>query len=133
MEMPLIGWRVVILVAVAIVAAYLGVALLRLALLRGRKPAAETAPERAAASAAPAADALWKAEMEDEMRRLAQELNSVREEFAQLRAMKSMAPQYGDAVGLAQQGLSADDIAGRCGISVGEAELILALARKPPD
>lgn len=131
MENPVIDWRIAVLVAVAVVAAYLGVALSRLLQLRGTRPPAPGAAARSAP--APASDALWKAEMEDELRRVAGELAALRDELTQLRAMKSVAPQYGDAVALAQQGLAAADIAERCGISVGEAELILALARKPPD
>lgn len=129
MDPAAIGWREALLAAVVIVALWLGLTLFRLAQLGATRRASASA----AGVAAPplASDALWKAEMEDELRRLSTELAAMREELTQLRAMKSVAPQYGDAVGLAQRGMDAEAIAGRCGISVAEAELIRALARQP--
>lgn len=50
-------------------------------------------------------------------------------EIAALRNARSVSPQYGEAVVLAQRGLESDAIAERCGISVSEAELVAALAR----
>ncbi|MCX9156893.1 DUF2802 domain-containing protein [Niveibacterium sp. 24ML] len=50
-------------------------------------------------------------------------------EIAALRNARSVSPQYGEAVVLAQRGLETEAIAERCGISVSEAELVAALSR----
>lgn len=64
---------------------------------------------------------------------LREEVASLREtlsaEIAALRNARSVSPQYGEAVVLAQRGLETDAIAERCGISISEAELVAALAR----
>ena len=75
---------------------------------------------------------------------MASELASLREEVADLRrrlegvearlaAAEADKPAedtpYGRAVRLAREGLSAQELASRCGISRGEAELIIALNR----
>ena len=64
---------------------------------------------------------------------LREEFESSREslaaEIASLRNARSVSPQYGEAVVLAQRGLETEAIAERCGISVSEAELVAALAR----
>ena len=57
-----------------------------------------------------------------EMARLALELR-------QLKIVHNTSPMYAEAVTLAQQGVSTADIADRCGISLGEAELVAALAQ----
>lgn len=129
MDLSVIGWREAILLALLVAALYFGVASFRLLGLRRRTVAVPAAPVEKTAT--PASDALWRAEIDDELRRLNDEVSALRQEISQVRALRSVAPQYGDAVGLAQQGMTADAIAERCGISVGEAELILALARKP--
>lgn len=63
----------------------------------------------------------------DEMRA---ELVALRQEVNGLKAVRSMAPQYGEALSLAGRGASAQTIAGNCGISIAEAELVRALSRK---
>lgn len=45
-------------------------------------------------------------------------------------AATAVSPQYGEAMLLARRGLDAHTIAERCGISVGEAELVQSLARR---
>ena len=40
-----------------------------------------------------------------------------------------MSPLYNEAMVLAQKGVDAAGIAGQCGISIGEAELVAALSR----
>jgi flagellar biosynthesis/type III secretory pathway M-ring protein FliF/YscJ len=57
------------------------------------------------------------------------EIAELREQIDMLRNARNVAPQYGEAVGLAQRGLTSDAIAERCGISVSEAELVAALSR----
>lgn len=58
-----------------------------------------------------------------------EELARMGEEIARLKAARNVSPLYNEAMTLAQQGVSADGIAGHCGISVGEAELVAALVR----
>jgi DNA-directed RNA polymerase specialized sigma24 family protein len=120
MPWSMAGWREALLIAVAILAAYLGYALYRLARTQ----------ERPQAVPAPRDDSPWRERIEDELAALRAELAGMRAEIEGLRAMRAVSPQYGEAVELAGQGLSAQDIAARCGISVGEAELVRALSRK---
>ena len=58
-----------------------------------------------------------------------QDLDALRGELDALRNARAVAPQYGEAVALAQRGLDSNAIAERCGISVSEAELVAALSR----
>ena len=60
---------------------------------------------------------------------LREELLRVREELAGIKASRNVSPLYGEAMSLAQRGVTADGIAVQCGISLGEAELVAALAR----
>jgi len=65
-------------------------------------------------------------ELRDELANLRETLSA---DIAALRNARSVSPQYGEAVVLAQRGLETDAIAERCGISISEAELVAALAR----
>lgn len=60
---------------------------------------------------------------------LREELARLAEEVSRLKASRNVSPLYNEAMTLAQQGMPADGIAGHCGISIGEAELVAALAR----
>jgi hypothetical protein len=70
-----------------------------------------------------------------EVEALRAELSQLREHVAKLQAefdkMKSVAVNtpYSQAIQMAQQGLDANQVAASCGISRGEAELIVALYR----
>ncbi len=82
------------------------------------------------------ADELIKSNVEVELQQLRRESAAlrdevlrVREELAGIKASRNVSPLYGEAMSLAQQGVPADGIAGQCGISLGEAELVAALAR----
>lgn len=57
------------------------------------------------------------------------ELDSMAEELRQLKATRNVAPIYSEAMMLAQHGEAPAGIAAQCGISIGEAELVAALAR----
>lgn len=57
------------------------------------------------------------------------ELERMAEEMRQLKATRNVAPIYSEALILAQQGGAPATIAAECGISIGEAELVAALAR----
>lgn len=59
---------------------------------------------------------------------------SLSEQSAQLdaaRAAQRVSPMYGEALSLVRRGMSAEDIAERCGISVAEAELVKSLGQDP--
>lgn len=58
------------------------------------------------------------------------DLVALRQEVSGLKAVRSVAPQYGEAMTLAGRGESAQAIAGSCGISIAEAELLRALSRE---
>lgn len=64
---------------------------------------------------------------------LRDEVDRLRAELSSLRAARNVSPLYNEAMSLAQSGVSADGIAGQCGISLAEAELVAALARGRPD
>jgi hypothetical protein len=60
---------------------------------------------------------------------LREEVAQLREELAAIRAARNVSPLYSEAMAMAQSGASADGIAGQCGISLAEAQLLTALAR----
>ena len=51
---------------------------------------------------------------------------------ARLQSAQTVSPLYGEAMALARKGLDPAGIAGRCGISIGEAELVASLSRGVP-
>ena len=151
-----IGWRDTVLAAAAVIGIYLVLSVMRLFQVArkrrdGRKQdlkqrssawqpdilidAAESPP----ASAAPQfgfAEELARSNVEVELDRLRRESAQLREELARLaeevarlKMTRNGSPLYNEAMVLAQQGMPANGIAGHCGISIGEAELIAALAR----
>lgn len=96
---------------------------------RHELPSAEVPDEGLAASA-----------LHAEVRQMRHELDSLRAEFAALRAQmqheaaqikatQSISPLYSDAMQMAAAGNTAETIAERCGISRAEAELVVALVR----
>lgn len=90
------------------------------------EPAPEPEPEPDGASFGAE---LARSHLERELRQLKDEVTVLRNEIAALKAARSVSPQYEDAMALAQRGLTAQDMADRCGISLAEAELVWALAR----
>ncbi|HEY6896928.1 MAG TPA: DUF2802 domain-containing protein [Rhodocyclaceae bacterium] len=62
-----------------------------------------------------------------EVEQLRAELESLRDEIDRLKAERNVSPLYNEAMSLATQGLDANGVATRCGISVAEAELVVAL------
>jgi hypothetical protein len=81
---------------------------------------------------------LTRSQQDSEIRQLREEVLQLREQVGQLRAelagvnaARLVSPQYSDAMAFAQRGLSAQDVADRCNISLGEAELVWALSRGP--
>ena len=69
-------------------------------------------------------------QLRQEVAKLRSELSQVTDELRRIQApSRNIAPLYNQAMILAQQGTSAEGIASRCGISVGEAELVVALVQ----
>ena len=141
-----IGWRDIVLVIAAVIGVYLLVSvgrLFRVGGKRGPAPGASLAPGETppspAVSAEPIpefAEELARSNVEGELERLRRDSAQLREEMARLgeevarlKATRNVSPLYNEAMTLAQQGLSPAGIAGRCGISIGEAELVAALVR----
>ena len=172
MELPVLGWRELIIIGLVVAAVYLLAALLRLGqlkrrrqrlaalppaevksplpakwanLLRRRKEpkavpgeAAEEAPwlapsirqEAPARNQASAfGEQLFRSGVEAELQQLRSEVASLKEELKLMKAARRVSPQYNEAMMLAQRGMDATSVAEQCGISVGEAELVLALSR----
>jgi hypothetical protein len=73
-------------------------------------------------------------QLRHEVAKLRAELTQVSDELRRIQApSRNIAPLYSQAMILAQQGTSAEGIASRCGISVGEAELVVALVQSQGD
>lgn len=70
--------------------------------------------------------------LRSEAEKLRAEMQCLAEEVRHLKASRNVSPAYGEAMTLAQQGEPPAGIAAQCGISVGEAELVAALARGEP-
>lgn len=92
------------------------------------------AAQSAASSAPPEPTALRGVQTElvglrAQMDALQHEVDTLRDEVERLKAARAVSPQYNDALSLAQKGMDAAGIAEKCGISIGEAELVCALAR----
>jgi hypothetical protein len=101
-------------------------------------PSLEPTTESSARSAAEAdfSQQLARTHVEMEMQQLRREsatlrdeVVGLREELSSLRAARNVSPLYSEAMALAQRGVPADGIAGQCGISLAEAQLVAALAR----
>ena len=67
---------------------------------------------------------------QDEIDRLVHDITELQDELARVREQPTSSPEYSEALVLAAQGLNAEMIAARCGISLAEAELVLSLARR---
>jgi hypothetical protein len=77
-------------------------------------------------------------QMRKEQEFLRREITFLRQELDEMRADQhrfdsGKSPQHSEAMDLATRGVTASDIASRCGISVAEAELVCALARAEDD
>lgn len=70
-------------------------------------------------------------QMHMELAHARNEITRLRGEMAQLQAAQHVSPLYGEAMSLAVRGADAAGVAARCGISIAEAELVVALSRAP--
>lgn len=129
MDTIVITWRELLIGAIVVLAIYAAEILL---LLRyGRSPGLRVWRRGARASA----DSFAVAPLREEIAELRHQLGEVRAEVAALRSApppgKEATPTpYAQAIQLAKGGGQAGEVATRCGISRGEAELIVALYRK---
>jgi hypothetical protein len=142
-DLSAIGWKEAALLALVILAAYMGYALLRLSMLNARREVPETGtpvvqapppgvrPEDLEAEL----DALFDRRLAPLMQALETRLDLIEDRLdgvgrriETVNQLPPVAPQYSEALSLAVRGLSAEDIADQCDMSVGEAELVRTLA-----
>lgn len=144
------GWRDVVLIAAAVIGVYLVLSVMRLFQVAGKSHGgvpmepkrglfgrqAEVAEATGAEPGTGFAGELARTTAEVELQHLRrecaalrQEMDGLTEEVGRLKAACNVSPLYNEAMALAQQGMAVDGIAGHCGISIGEAELVAALAR----
>ncbi|MEW6313221.1 MAG: DUF2802 domain-containing protein [Pseudomonadota bacterium] len=117
MDALTISWRELLFVLVVVLAVYVAEMLL---LLRMRRSKEGTHP-----ASVPGMEAMRR-ELADVQRQLVE----VRGELEQLKKKGELsATPYSQAIQLARQGREAAEVASSCGISRGEAELIVALYR----
>ncbi|WP_018412836.1 DUF2802 domain-containing protein [Methyloversatilis thermotolerans] len=144
-DLSAIGWKEAALIALIILAAYMGYALMRLSMLNARqRDEVAIAPQEAVAPPPPPPppvdlqaelDALFDARLaplmqaiETRLDLIEDRLDGVGRRIETVNQLPPVAPQYSEALSLAARGYSAQDIAEQCGMSVGEAELVLNLA-----
>ena len=72
---------------------------------------------------------LFRSGVETELQQLRNEVAALKDALSQLKALRPVSPQYNEAILLAQRGMNAQSIADHCAISIGEAELVVALSR----
>lgn len=152
-----LAWRDIVLVVAAVIGVYLVLSVMRLFQVAAKPPvvrleqqleasgwtplqvsgAASAAPPATPAAARPEfGEELARFNVEVEVKALRRECAQLREEvarlsedMARLKVGGNASPLYSEAMVLARQGMAANGIAGHCGISIGEAELVAALAR----
>lgn len=95
----------------------------------GTDPVFEQLSAAAAEPAPPFAATLAVSEMEAELRQLRAEVEHLRQELGELKQAPRISPLYADAAALAHRGFDARGVAEECGISVAEAELVLAMSK----
>lgn len=137
------GWREAVIGMAALVGIYAGIIIIRLSRVSRPKQDAEPAWKQNAEPAwkqdakpawkqdpAEFGEQVFRSGVEAELKGLREQVVALKEEVDKLKAARTVSPQYGEAVTLAQQGLDAQIIAVRCGISVSEAEMVRALSRR---
>lgn len=152
METNAPGLHDAILLCAGVAAVYLVVALLQLMQLKGPRSLSLPAREPSVGLDLPLdpglpdesfAGQLKQRSLEAELKRLGGEVERLREELRATqddikllrreRIVASVTPLYNEALSFAKRGFNAAGIASHCGISMGEAELVAALARNPED
>lgn len=123
MESFVITWRELLIGAVLVLAVYIAEMLL---LMRSAKPRGWRIWQRGAEAHAQSREAQPLAL---EFTQLQEQVDRLQKELEQLKAQQAVATPYTHAIQMAQQGLNVNEVAASCGISRGEAELIVALHR----
>lgn len=126
MEALVITWRELLVVAIVVLGVYAAemLLLLRWSSNRGTNTWKRT-PQAAPESQRLTAVSLEMAELRKQVARLEAEVEKLR-----AAGVAATSSPYNQAITMARQGASAADVAATCGISRGEAELIVALYRK---
>ena len=142
-DLSAIGWKEAALVALVILAGYMGYALVRLSMLNARRTA-EAAPPPVPEAPVPPPPVDLQAELdmlldarlaplmqalETRLDMIEDRLDGVSRRLETVNQLPPVAPQYSEALSLAARGLSAEDISEQCDMSVGEAELVRTLAQ----
>lgn len=120
------GWREAVIGIAALIGIYAGIVIIRLSRVARPKRAAPEWTQNPARFG----EQVFRSGVEAELKELREQIAALKEEVDKLKAARTVSPQYGEAVALAQQGLDAQAIAGRCGISVAEAEMVRALSNR---
>jgi len=123
-----LSWREVVISVIVMLAIYAGIALFKLSQLRLARPPTLAADWKQ--DPAEFGEHLYRDGLEAELNELRTQVTYLQEEVGKLKAARTVSPQYGEAVALAQQGLDVAIIAERCDISVAEAELVRALSNR---
>jgi hypothetical protein len=119
-ESLVITWRELLIVVVLILAVYIAEVLL---LTRRGKAGRFSRKDAETGSNLKQLEAI-----ESEVAQLREQMLKLQSEFDQMQSLHAKTP-YSQAIQMAQQGLDANQLAANCGISRGEAELIVALYR----
>lgn len=124
-EALVIGWRELLVVVIAVLGVYVAELIL---LLRWSGARAARGSNRAAPAAT---DNQAVSRMTLEIAELRKQVGRLQVEVDKLKSLSQPSGSpYNQAIQMARQGLSASEVASGCGISRGEAELIVALYRK---
>lgn len=126
MESFVITWRELLIGAVLVLAVYIAEMLL---LMRSSKPRGWRVWQKGAEAHANSRE-LRSLEMD--LSALHEQVGRLQAEIEQLKAQQVTVTPYTHAIQMAQQGLDVNELAASCGISRGEAELIVALHRNQP-
>ena len=125
MESFVITWRELLIGAVLVLAVYIAEMLL---LMRSAKPRGLRVWQRGAEAHAKSRELQ---SLELDLAKLHEQVARLQAEIEQLRAQQIAVTPYTHAIQMAQQGLDVGEVAASCGISRGEAELIVAMHRSP--
>ncbi|MDD5328419.1 MAG: DUF2802 domain-containing protein [Sulfuricella sp.] len=125
MESFVITWRELLIGAVLVLAVYIAEMLL---LMRSAKPRGWRVWQKGAEAHVRSRELQA---LELELSQLHQQVDLLQAEVDQLKAQQVTVTPYTQAIQMAQQGIDVDEVAARCGISRGEAELIVAMHRIP--
>lgn len=123
MESFVITWRELLIGAVLVLAVYIAEMLL---LMRSSKTRGWRVWQKGAEANAKSRELQA---LELDLTRLHEQITRLQDEVEQLKAQQVAVTPYTHAIQMAQQGLDVNEVAASCGISRGEAELIVALHR----